>query len=122
MSAANGNYEGTGLEIAVIGMAGRFPGAKNLAEFWANLRDGVESVTFFTDEELRQAGIGPELLEHPQYVKAKAMLEDVESFDAPFLTIRRGKRSWLIRSSGSSMNARGRRWRTRGTRPTRTEN
>ncbi|CAH8709848.1 type I polyketide synthase [Paenibacillus thiaminolyticus] len=84
MSAANGNYEGTGLEIAVIGMAGRFPGAKNLAEFWANLRDGVESVTFFTDEELRDAGIGPELLEHPQYVKAKAMLEDVESFDAPF--------------------------------------
>lgn len=84
MSAANGMYEGTGLEIAVIGLAGRFPGAKNLAEFWANLRDGVESVTFFTDEELREAGIGPELLEHPQYVKAKAMLEDVESFDAPF--------------------------------------
>ncbi|MDU5142212.1 MAG: type I polyketide synthase [Paenibacillus dendritiformis] len=84
MSAANGNYEGTGLEIAVIGMAGRFPGAKNLAEFWANLRDGVESVTFFTDEELREAGIGRELLGHPQYVKAKAMLEDVESFDAPF--------------------------------------
>lgn len=84
MSAVNGMYEGTGLEIAVIGMAGRFPGAKNIAEFWDNLQNGVESVTFFTDEELKEAGIDPEVLRHPQYVKAKAMLEDVESFDAPF--------------------------------------
>ncbi|WP_019424902.1 type I polyketide synthase [Paenibacillus sp. OSY-SE] len=84
MSESNGMYEGTGLEIAVIGMAGRFPGAKNVGEFWENLRDGVESVTFFTDEELKEAGIDPEALRHPQYVKAKAMLEDVESFDAPF--------------------------------------
>ena len=41
-----------GLEpIAIIGMAGRFPGAKNLNEFWQILRDGVESISFFTDEE-----------------------------------------------------------------------
>ena len=42
----------SGIEIAVIGMAGRFPGAKNLDQFWQNLCAGVESIKFFTDEEL----------------------------------------------------------------------
>ena len=42
----------TGIEIAVIGMAGRFPGARNLEQLWQNLCDGVESIKFFTDEEL----------------------------------------------------------------------
>ena len=41
--------------IAIIGLAGRFPGAKNLAEFWRNLRDGVESVSFFQDDELQSS-------------------------------------------------------------------
>ncbi len=39
----------SGIEIAVIGMAGRFPGAKNLDQFWQNLCEGVESIKFFTD-------------------------------------------------------------------------
>ena len=46
----------SGIEIAVIGMAGRFPGAKNLEQFWQNLCDGVESIKFFTDEELLAKG------------------------------------------------------------------
>jgi len=41
-----------GLEIAIIGMAGCFPGAKNIEEFWRNIQAGVESITSFTDEEL----------------------------------------------------------------------
>ncbi|AZK48521.1 type I polyketide synthase [Paenibacillus lentus] len=84
MSTNNNMYEGNGLEIAVVGMAGRFPGAKNIEEFWENLRNGKESITFFTDEELLAGGVDPEMLKHPQYVKAKAMLEDVESFDESF--------------------------------------
>ncbi|HKC12182.1 MAG TPA: beta-ketoacyl synthase N-terminal-like domain-containing protein, partial [Vicinamibacteria bacterium] len=44
------------LEVAVIGMACRFPGADSVEAFWQNLRDGVESVSFFSDEELLQAG------------------------------------------------------------------
>ena len=47
----------TGLEIAVIGMAGRFPGAKNIEEFWNNLKNGVESISFFSDQELEEVGI-----------------------------------------------------------------
>ena len=43
----------SGAEVAVVGLSGRFPGAGTLDEFWSNLRGGVESVTFFTDEEVR---------------------------------------------------------------------
>ncbi|MBD1912333.1 MULTISPECIES: type I polyketide synthase [unclassified Leptolyngbya] len=71
-------------DIAVIGMAGRFPGAKNLTEFWQNLCDGVESIAFFSDEELLASGVPPELVNHPNYVKASPILDDVESFDAEF--------------------------------------
>ncbi len=72
----------TGLEIAVVGMSGRFPGAKNIDEFWENLKNGVESISFFSDEELIENGVDPELLKNPNYVKAKGILEDVEYFDA----------------------------------------
>jgi acyl transferase domain-containing protein/acyl carrier protein len=70
--------------IAIIGMAGRFPGAKNVEEFWRNLRDGVESISCFTDEELIAAGIDSAVLRESNYVKAGAILEDIELFDAAF--------------------------------------
>jgi malonyl CoA-acyl carrier protein transacylase len=70
--------------IAVIGMAGRFAGARNLDEFRRNLENGVESITVFTDEELLQAGVDPKLLSNPDYVKAAPLLEDADHFDAGF--------------------------------------
>ncbi|NEO31126.1 MAG: SDR family oxidoreductase [Symploca sp. SIO3C6] len=70
--------------IAIIGMVGRFPGAKNVDEFWQNLHDGVESISFFTDEELVAAGIDSKKLSNPNYVKAGSVLSDVEMFDASF--------------------------------------
>lgn len=77
-------FSRNGLEIAIIGMAGRFPGAKNIEEFWQNLRNGVESITTFTNEELLAGGIDPDLLNDTNYVKAGAVLEDIELFDAEF--------------------------------------
>jgi acyl transferase domain-containing protein/acyl carrier protein len=65
-------------------LAGRFPGAKTVEEFWQNIRDGVESITHFTDEELNSSGIDFTLLNNPNYVKARAILEDIELFDASF--------------------------------------
>jgi acyl transferase domain-containing protein len=70
--------------IAIVGMAGRFPGAKNLDEFWHNLRAGVESITLFSDEQLRASGVSPVTLQNPDYVKAAGVLDDIELFDAPF--------------------------------------
>ena len=68
--------------IAIVGMAGRFPGATNLDDFWANLKNGVESVRFFTDEELKNAGISDHVMSDPSYVKARGALNDIEGFDA----------------------------------------
>lgn len=73
--------------IAIIGMAGRFPGAKNLDEFWQNLKGGIRSITSFSDKDLLDAGVDPELLENPNYVKAGATLDDIELFDASFFGI-----------------------------------
>jgi amino acid adenylation domain-containing protein len=71
-------------EIAVIGMAGRFPGARTVDQFWQNLCSGVESIDFYSDEELIAAGVAPALLSNPNYVKAGVVLEDIDLFDASF--------------------------------------
>ena len=70
--------------VAIIGMAIRCPGAKDVTEFWSNLKDGVESISFFTEEELRQAGIFDSVLRLPTFIRAGAPLEGVELFDAEY--------------------------------------
>jgi acyl transferase domain-containing protein len=71
-------------KIAIVGMGGRFPGANDLETFWKNLKEGVESITHFTDAELLSALVNTESLRQPNYVKAKPMLDGVELFDAGF--------------------------------------
>ncbi|MHB8595767.1 MAG: beta-ketoacyl synthase N-terminal-like domain-containing protein [Ktedonobacteraceae bacterium] len=71
-------------EIAIIGMAGRFPGARNIEEFWRNLCNGVESISFFSDQELELPTAHRSLVNDASYVKAGAVLEGIEYFDAPF--------------------------------------
>ncbi|GIX23375.1 MAG: hypothetical protein KatS3mg122_0606 [Caldimonas sp.] len=75
---------GLDTDIAVVGMAGRFAGARDLEEYWRNLRDGVESLTRFTEEELLAAGVKPAQLRDPNYVPVGAVLPDMEMFDAAF--------------------------------------
>ncbi|HXE41584.1 MAG TPA: polyketide synthase, partial [Candidatus Baltobacteraceae bacterium] len=69
--------------IAIVGMAGRFPKAKNIQEFWRNLCNGTECITFFTDEELNAAGDNYPKGD-PNYVKARGLLERADMFDAAF--------------------------------------
>jgi len=70
--------------IAIIGLAGRFPGAKNLDEFWQNIRNGVESLETFSDSELDLAGVPAGLRSHPLFVRKGVKLENVELFDGDF--------------------------------------
>jgi acyl transferase domain-containing protein/thioesterase domain-containing protein len=70
--------------IAIVGMAGRFPGARNLDEFWRNLYDGVEAVRDRSDADLLAAGVTAEELADPDYVRRASMLADVPLFDAGF--------------------------------------
>lgn len=71
-------------EIAIIGMAIRFPGSDSVEQFWQNLQQGVESISFFSDADMIAAGLDPELVQNPRYVKARSILENVEQFDAKF--------------------------------------
>ena len=72
--------------IAIIGMAGRFPGAANLDEFWRNLCAGVESITRFSDAELEDS-FSAEVRGAPNFVKARPILDNVDQFDAPFFAM-----------------------------------
>ncbi|TMC16013.1 MAG: polyketide synthase, partial [Chloroflexi bacterium] len=70
--------------IAIIGLSGRFPGASNVDELWQNLCHGIDSIAFFSEEELLAAGVESELMHNPRYVKARGILDEVEYFDAAF--------------------------------------
>ncbi|MEH7664975.1 polyketide synthase, partial [Bacillus velezensis] len=70
--------------LAVIGISCEFPGAKDHYEFWNNIKEGKESITFFSKEELRRFGISEELADHPGFVPAKSVLEGKEMFDPGF--------------------------------------
>lgn len=76
-------------EIAIIGIAGRFPSSRNIEEFWQSLCNGVEVVSHFSDQEILSSAmdLDPALLQNPNYVKAQAILEDIEQFDALFFNI-----------------------------------
>jgi acyl transferase domain-containing protein/thioesterase domain-containing protein len=71
-------------DIAIIGMAGRFPGARSIDEFWDNLVHGRESIRVLDDEALLAAGASRRELDHPDYVKRCPVLDDIDKFDAAF--------------------------------------
>lgn len=73
--------------IAIIGMAGRFPQADTVQAFWENLLASRECISFYSDEELLAMGISPEFVQHPDYVKAKGEVADIDKFDAAFFGI-----------------------------------
>jgi acyl transferase domain-containing protein len=70
--------------VALIGMAGRFPGAADVEAFWRNLRAGTHSIRFFGEDELAAAGVDPALLRTPAYVRARGSLDGFDLFDAGF--------------------------------------
>ena len=71
-------------KIAVVGMAARFPGSRAVEQFWNNLKAGKECISFFTDQELLESGVDPELLARPEYVRARGVYEGTYLFDASF--------------------------------------
>jgi acyl transferase domain-containing protein/acyl carrier protein len=68
-------------------MAGRFPGAASVDAFWENLRQGVESITHFSERELLKVGVPQELLSDERYVGAAATLDGIDLFDAPLFNV-----------------------------------
>ncbi|HEY4491075.1 MAG TPA: beta-ketoacyl synthase N-terminal-like domain-containing protein, partial [Acidobacteriota bacterium] len=77
------------LDIAIIGISGRYPGAKNIEEFWTNLRDGKDCITeipkdrwdhsLYFDEDKGKPG--------KTYSKWGGFLDGVDQFDPLFFNI-----------------------------------
>ena len=82
MTSSAGDAPGNA--VAVIGMAGRFPGANSVAEFWRNLRNGVESIVDLSEEDLLAAGVTAGALANRSYVRRAALMPGIEEFDADF--------------------------------------
>src|SRR6185295_18589362 len=72
------------LDIAIVGMSCRFPGARSIDEFWRNLSGGVESISRLSEEQMLKSGVPASYLSNPNYVKASPILEAPGSFDARF--------------------------------------
>ena len=72
------------IAVAIVGMAGRFPGAGSVDELWGNVVGGVRSIRDLSDGELRGAGVSEQDLNDAAYVKAGAPLAGIEEFDAGF--------------------------------------
>lgn len=70
--------------IAIVGMSGRFPGANNIDQFWENLKNGVDSISTFSDKELEDSGVPEELYKDVDYIRKGGAINDPESFDASF--------------------------------------
>src|SRR4051812_21303044 len=74
--------------IAIVGMSGRFPGAKSVAAFWENLKNGVDSISRFADEELEFTNASETAIQQGnKVVKARGILQNVDQFDAAFFGI-----------------------------------
>ena len=69
--------------IAIIGIAGRFPGAADLDQFWHNIHNGVSSVSRFSDAELEDT-FANDVRRDANFVRARPILENVDLFDAEF--------------------------------------
>lgn len=87
----NNNQSYTGLEIAIIGIGCRFPGAQNWKQFWHNLTNDVESVQFLSEQEMTQLGVARERFSDPDFVRARILLDDKDQFDPFFFDYRPGE-------------------------------
>ncbi|MER9121207.1 amino acid adenylation domain-containing protein [Mesorhizobium sp. M0954] len=81
--------------VAIIGMAGRFPGAENVDQFWNNLVDGIESIADLDEQTLREAGVDPDTFGKPNYVRREAVISGVDLFDAAFFGISPKEAAWM---------------------------
>src|SRR5262245_3865307 len=97
MTSSDSGSEGSvcTTDVAVIGCAGRFPGARYVATFWENVVQRRSCITHFSRAQLSDAGYSPELVARPDFVAAAGVLEGYDEFDAPFFGYSRGEAELL---------------------------
>ena len=70
--------------VAIVGMAGRFPGADSIEALWQLLTAGQSGIRMLSDQELAAAGVTPDTWQQSDYVRAYAGFSEADSFDAAF--------------------------------------
>lgn len=85
----------TGLELAVIGISCKFPGADDWRQYWRNLEDEVDSIHRYSDEELKELGYSKEFINRNNYVKADGIINDKDIFDYTFFNYTPTEASFL---------------------------
>ncbi len=78
---------GESQDVAIISAAVRVPGAETPEQFWRNLCEGEEGISFFNDEQLLEAGVEADFLKKSYYVKAKGVVDNIRTFDADFFNM-----------------------------------
>ncbi|WJI87535.1 MULTISPECIES: hybrid non-ribosomal peptide synthetase/type I polyketide synthase [unclassified Mesorhizobium] len=81
--------------VAIIGMAGRFPGAENVDQFWSNLANGIESIADLDEQTLREAGVDLNTFGKPNFVRREAVISGVDLFDAAFFDLSPKEAAWM---------------------------
>ena len=84
MSDNVNKIETNGFEVAIIGMSGKFPRAENIEAYWNNIKNGVDCISFMSDQDLIEEGISESIIKNKNYIKAKGVLENLECFDNGF--------------------------------------
>ncbi|WP_164783988.1 non-ribosomal peptide synthetase/type I polyketide synthase [Mesorhizobium sp. M5C.F.Cr.IN.023.01.1.1] len=95
VGASESKLEQNGNAVAIIGMAGRFPGAENVDQFWKNLVDGIESIADLDEQTLRESGVDPNTFGKPNYVRREAVISGVDLFDAAFFGFSPKEAAWM---------------------------
>ena len=70
--------------VAIVGFSGRFPGARNLDDFWRDVRAGKEMIETFSDADLKDAGVPDSVRTDSLFVPRGTVLDGAELFDAGF--------------------------------------
>lgn len=96
--------------VAIVGLAGRFPGADDIDGFWQLLADGGSGLTAVTDADLESAGVDSQLAGQPDYVRVWGGFSDPTAFDAGFFGYAPREAQSPTRSNGCFWNAPGTRW------------
>ncbi|MEM8906817.1 MAG: beta-ketoacyl synthase N-terminal-like domain-containing protein [Bacteroidota bacterium] len=80
----NNQHNFTGFEIAIIGMAGTFPQSPSVHDFWQQIVEGKELISFFSPEELAANGVEKSVYKNKKFVNAFGKMDDKDCFDAAF--------------------------------------
>jgi hypothetical protein len=104
-------FDKSDTDVAIVSLAGRFPGAATADEYWHNIENGIESITFFTETDLVEAGLSLAEIRDPNYVRARRRWRGPTCLTPSFSESTLARPRFSTRNSAFSLSAHGRPWK-----------